>query len=268
MNVSRLLQTIFLILSVVGLFAAMARNPYGFDLIGVSCFGLATIFLVQVIWRLVDEFEMINRAVIIEIGELILLSGLTILFGMRSFYIYLDNGNTYFNVILGFQVMLYVMIGYSLTKRLSILNMALSRQMIYFYSSLILFLFSIVFRTYVTISQVFGVLGLIISIPFTISIVRQQKFELRSKAVGTIEFITSSKNKAGILFLFFIASALFTGLVNLKVIPSIENATQPNAYIKLINDAESGKEVQVDGKYHHERYKEIMDKFLERHGKK
>jgi hypothetical protein len=37
-------------------------------------------------------------------------------------------------------------------------------------------------------------------------------------------------------------------------------------YIELINQAETGKEKPVNGRYRHEIYKEQMDKFLARHG--
>ena len=70
------------------------------------------------------------------------------------------------------------------------------------------------------------------------------------------------------LFLFFIFSVIYVGLSNFRIIPSIENADKPKAYIELINQAETGKEKQVNGKYQHEIYKEAMDKFLARHGNK
>ena len=39
----------------------------------------------------------------------------------------------------------------------------------------------------------------------------------------------------------------------------------PHAYIELINDAETGKEKAVDGKYKHELYKEAYDHFIEKY---
>jgi hypothetical protein len=55
------------------------------------------------------------------------------------------------------------------------------------------------------------------------------------------------------------------GLSNFRIIPSIENTDKPKTYIELINQAETGKEKPVNGKYNHEIYKEAMDKFLARH---
>jgi hypothetical protein len=99
-------------------------------------------------------------------------------------------------------------------------------------------------------------------------LLRKQQFETLVGSVSLFNFVRKSKSKAGLLFIFFISSAVYTGLSQLGFIPEIENSERPKAYIELINDAESGKEKAIDGKYHHEKYKEAMDKFLERHSSK
>ena len=119
-----------------------------------------------------------------------------------------------------------------------------------------------------SLSAIIGVLGFIVSVPFLISFLRRNKYDFSARPMTVFQFIVSSGNKAGILFLFFILSGLYLGLSNFRIIPNIDNADKPPAYIELINNAETGKEKPVNGKYEHEIYKEYLDKFLLRHGSK
>jgi len=116
------------------------------------------------------------------------------------------------------------------------------------------------------LSAVIGALAVVVSIPFIYLLLRQKKFDYKNKSISLLQFIISSGNKAGILFLFFIFSAIYVGLSTFRIIPGIENADKPGAYIELINLAETGREKPVNGRYQHEIYKDAMDKFLQRHG--
>lgn len=268
MNLNRVIQSILIMLAVVGVFAAMARNAYGFDFVGVACLGLAGLFIIQLVWKLISEYGSITRTDIPELAELILLSMLTLLFGLRAFYIYVDYSEIIFNGVCALQMVVYAFIGYKVFEGTRNSNKTLATNFGFFYASILLFLLSIALRSKAAWSLGLGVLALITAFPFFISVARQKKFEIDSKSVSLLHFIMVSKNKAGLLFLFFISSALFTGLNYWGVIPAIENVDRPKDYIELINQAETGKEKPVDGKYQHEKYKEAMTKFLERHGKK
>ena len=268
MNLNRVIQSIFIMLAVVGVFAAMARNAYGFDFIGVACLGLAGMFMIQLVWRVISEYGSITRADIPELAELFLLSLLTLLFGLRAFYIYVDYGELIYNGVCALQMVVYAFIGYKVFEGTRNSNKTLATNLGFFYVSILLFLLSIALRSKAAWSLGLGVLALITAFPFFISVARQKKFEVGSKSISLLQFIMASKNKAGLLFLFFISSALFTGLNYGGVIPAIENVERPKDYIELINQAESGKEKPVDGQYQHEKYKAAIDNFLKRHEKK
>jgi hypothetical protein len=49
MKISQVLQYLFLGLILAGLSAMMAKNGYGFTLMGISCFGLAALYLALII---------------------------------------------------------------------------------------------------------------------------------------------------------------------------------------------------------------------------
>lgn len=268
MRIDKVIQAILLAVVVVGIFAAMARNAYGFDFIGVACLGLAGLLMIQLAWRLISEFGSITRADILEMAELILLAMLTLLFGLRAFYFYVDYSEIIFNGVCALQIVVYAFIGYKVFEGTRNSNKTLANNLAFFYASILLFLLSIALRSMATWSMGLGVLALITALPFFIVVARQKKFEVASKSISLLQFIVASKNKAGLLFLFFISSALFTGLNYWGAIPAIENVERPKDYIELINQAETGNEKPVDGQYQHEAYKEAMDRFVKRHGGK
>jgi hypothetical protein len=245
----------------------MARNAYGFDLIGVACLSLAVLFVIQLVWRVISEYGAITRADAPEMLELVLLSLLTLLFGFRAFYIYVNYSEIIFNGLCALQIFVYSYMGYKIFGDTRKSNKPLANNLVFFYSSILLSLLSIAVRSIATWSLALGVLALLTTLPIFISVGQQKKFEVNSKSISLLHFIVVSKNKAGLLFLFFISSALFTGLNYWGVIPSIENVDRPKDYIELINRAEAGKEKPVNGQYQHAKYKAAMDKFVERHGK-
>lgn len=268
MNLNKVIQTIFIMLAVVGVFAAMARNGYGFDFIGVACLGLAALFLMQLVWKLVNELGTLSRNDIPEMAELLLLSLLLLMFGLRAFYIYVNYGDVIFNLIIGLQIPVYLILGSFAWSEIKKENPSQAFNVVSLFASVFVFLLSLLVRTNAFVFVSLGILAVAVALPFIITVIRQKQFESKSKTITLLQYVVASKNKAGLLFIFFVATVLFSGLGYLKVIPTIQNAEQPKDYIELINRAESGQEKLVNGKYQHEKYKGAMDRFLERQGKK
>ena len=269
MKVNQVLQSVFIALILVGLFAMMAQNGYGYTLMGTACFGLALLYVAQVSWKLFEDFSSLEKKDIFGFAELFLLASLLLLFGMRAFYIRPPYIDLIFIVTCGLLVAVYFLIASGIFTAAKKENPELARNVFFFYSSILLFLLSLGTRIVnQSWSSVIGGLGFLASVPFLIALVRKRQFEYSGKTISIVQLITGSKNKAGLLFLFFASSALYTALAYTKIIPTIENSAKPKDYIELINNAETGKEKPVDGKYQHEKYKEAMDKFLEKHGKK
>jgi|GEM_PF-395597 len=268
MRITKTIQFFLLALIAVGVFASMARNSYGFTFIGVGCFGLGLLYVLELIWKLIEDRASLGKDERMSVAELLLLAVLLALFGFRAFYIYVPGVEFIFMGVCVLLIVVYLLMAggiFTSTKRES---RALAWNMVLFYSSILFFLLSMLTRVLTLWSLLFGVLGMLSSLPFLFSVLRQQKYEVSGKHISLFQFVLTSKSKAGILFLFFIFSGLYTGLSQVGFIPEIENSDRPKAYIDLINDAESGKDIPVDGKYHHETYSEAMNKFLERHEEK
>lgn len=269
MKLNQVLQSIFLALILAGLFAMMAQNGYGFTVMGLACFGLALLYLIQISWKLLNDFSGLEKKDIFAISELLLLASLLLLFGCRAFYIRLPYIDLIFTMLCGLLIVVYFFIASGIFTVAKKENSGFARNVIFFYSSILLFLLSLGTRIInPSWSSVIGGLGILASIPFLISLIPHRQYDHSGKAMSLFQFIVASRNKAGLLFLFFIFSGIFISLSNFKVIPTIENAEKPRTYIELINQAESRNEKPVNGKYKHEIYKDAMDKFLDRHGSK
>lgn len=269
MKLNQVLQSIFIALALVGLFAMMAQNGYGYTLMGTACFGLALLYVTQAGWKLVNVFSGLEQRDIMGIAELFLLALLLMLFGFRAFYIRPPFIDFIFILLCGLLMVAYFFIASGIFTSAKKENPELSRNVVFFYSSILLFLFSLGTRIILpSWSAVIGALGILASAPFLISLIRHRQFDYSGKSTTLFQFIVAAKNKAGLLFLFFICLGIYISLSDFNIIPAIENAEKPRTYIELINNAETGKEKQVDGKYQHEAYKGAMDKFLDRHGVK
>jgi hypothetical protein len=268
MQINRIVQTLLFALVIIGIFAAMAKNAYGFTFMGVACFGLAVLYMIQLSWKLITDYSSLAKRDVVGLFELLLLSILLALFGFRAFYIYLPNGELIFIGTSILLVLVYLLTAFESFSTIKKESQSLAWNLIFFYTSVILFILSMVTIVMMKLSLSLGVLAMVVALPCMVSLVRQKKYENSGKSISLFRYVVASKTKTGLLFLFFISSAVYTGLSQYGIIPEIENSAQPKAYIELINDAESGKEKQVDGKYRHEKYKASMDKFLERHSSK
>lgn len=265
MRIDKFLQAVLLALALVGIFAAMAKNEYGYTLMGVACLGLAMLYLAQIAWTLITDYSTITKEGIVGIGELFFLSIFLSLFGFRAFYIYIPYGEYVFLgacLVLG---LIYSKIGFAKFTDHVKVNKSLAWGLLFLYTSVILFLLSLGTRVFTSWSSVPGALAFLSALVFFLFIARRIQYEIDGKTSTLPQVVVTSNNKAGLLFSFFVAAILYTGLTYLDIIPVIENASRPRAYIELINDAERRRESPVDGKYKHETYKEAMDKFLERH---
>ncbi len=268
MKFNQVLQSIFLALILMGLFATMAQNGYGFTVIGSACFGLAILYIVQIAWKLFEDFSNLGKKDLPGIAELFLLAMLLLLFGLRAFYIHLPYIDYLFIMICILFIVVYFFFAMDYFMATKAESPKLARIVIFFYSSILLFLLSLGVRIISPSgSAAIGALGMLSAVPFLIAIVRNRQYDYSGKSTTLFQITVASKNKAGLLFLFFIFSGIYIGLSNFNIIPAIENAEKPRTYIELINNAENGREKPVDGKYQHEVYKESMDKFLKRHGR-
>ncbi len=266
MRIAKILQFILVALITIGVFASMARNSYGFTLMGTACLGLALLYITQLVGRLIADYSTLERKELVELLEMFLLAILLLSFGMRAFYIRPPYIDFIFILLCGLLMATYLIVGMELFDAAKKESLGLARNVGFFYLAILLFLLSLGTRIISPFGSVLiGVLGTMAAVLFLIPLVRQKQYDFSGKSTTLFQFTVAAKNKAGLLFLFFIFSGIYIGLSNFNVIPAIENAENPRTYIELINQAERRGEQPVNGKYKHEAYKEAMDKFTQRH---
>ena len=269
MKLSKILQSVLFALLIIGIFAAMAKNSYGFTFMGSACFGLAILYMGQLLWKLIDDYSSLGKNDVAGLMEPVLLAMALVLFGLRALYIYLTIGELLFMLVCALLFLVYLSTGIRTFNSIKNVNSGLAWNMAFIYSSLLFFLLALATRNiHLQLSSALGVVAMLVALPFLYSAISQKKYETSGKTVSLIQSIGASKNKAGLLFIFFISSALYSGLTYLSIIPEIENADRPKDYIELVRNAESGNEESVNGRYQHQKYKEAMDKFLKRHSDK
>jgi hypothetical protein len=267
MQLNKIIQTLLFTGVIIGIFASISKNAYGFTLMGVSCFGLAGLYFMQFIWKLIEDHAALTKNEKLWLAELLLLSIMLTLFGFRAFYIYYPGSKLLFMVVCIFLVVVYLMLALEVFNTVKRDNKGFGLNILFFHLAIFFFLTSMAARPVPTLSIALGILGLVGSVPVILAVLRKQRFEVQGETETLFDFVRKSKNKAGLLFMFFLVSGIYTGLSQFGIIPEIENSDRPKAYIDLINKAESGIEKAVDGKYRHQAYQEAMDRFLERHQK-
>jgi hypothetical protein len=267
MNLSKVLQFLLLAMITVGVFASMAKNGYGFTFMGIGCVGLAAVYLIGSVMNFAGGMLPEKKNRLTATVELTLLSLLLLLFGLRAFYVSLPYSDAYFIALCAGMLLCYGLIGYQVVKNFRNGNPPLGIRMALFYGAILFFIASLMLRINTNLSAMVGALGFLISLPFLYDVFRQRKFTAEGKDQSLIQWVAASPNKAGILFLFFISAALYSGLTYFDIIPAIENSDRPRSYYELVNLAERGGDAPIDGKYQHERYKQAMDTFFSRHEK-
>ena len=80
--------------------------------------------------------------------------------------------------------------------------------------------------------------------------------------------IAGFKDRVFLLLSLFIIFSLYYGLSGSGILPKLYSDKFPQAYYELVNNAETGKEKPVNGKYKYEEFRKMYDQFVERNIKK
>jgi len=267
MRIARIIQFLLLALILLGVFASMARNSYGFTLMGVACFGLAVLYLVQLGWKAMDDVRALGTKEFPGMLELLGLSVLSAIAGMRIFYFHVP----YVDVVIGAEGLLllsaYLLIARDYYVKSIVYSLPLARIWLSFFGYVVLFILAgLTGLLKPEWSAYVGGFGVVLSLPFLVSALRNRRYEYAGKSNTVIELLISSEYKAGLLSLVFAGVAFYSVLSGFSLIPKVSDLDQPGVYLELINQAETRQEKPVNGKFKHESYRAAMDKFLKRHG--
>jgi cytochrome b subunit of formate dehydrogenase len=249
----------------MGAFASMAQNNYGLTLLGTVALSFGLLFLYQFFQTFKDD----ERKDYLLQAELISLFVISILFALRMFHVYVPFSEFLFSIAGLVLIFVYVK---KMLQRYGILgskNMNAARLSLVYHLSLILFIISLIAAP--ILPQLYAYLGIaafILLVGFLITGLLVPKYLLDGSEFSVFKLVAGLKDRSMILLSLFFIISLYTGLTRIGVLPSMYSDEYPQAYFKLVNNAETGKEKPVNGKYKHQEFKVRYDGFLERNGMK
>ena len=249
------------ILLVMGTFASMARNNYGLKIIGGVAFAFGLVFLLEFITAVVrkekkDSYELAEQAAMILFS---------MIFGCRVFNIHFSYIEWMFVVAGAWLVFFYIRKLVIRYRRLVAMNRRLAWMGIFFHLSIILFLISLIISPFATQNAEWvGILAFTFFLVFIIGAFAKRDDLVEGNKVTTIQMVTGYKDHSIVLSILFLLFFLFAAFNKAGMLPTTYSDEMPQAYFKLVDDAVSGKEKSVDGKYKYEEFMEQYEQFLKR----
>lgn len=90
----------------------------------------------------------------------------------------------------------------------------------------------------------------------------------KGEKYSALNYLNRFSTKSILMMAVYVLFTFYMGLTMFDMIPKLYSSEYPQAYLKLVNDAESGKEKAVNGKFKHEIFKEKYDALLNKHREK
>lgn len=249
------------ILLVMGAFASMAQNSYGIKLIGVVAFVFAGVFIIELIGAISSE-EQKDGMIIAELTAMIPFAAI---FGCRVFNIYFPFIEWVFVAAGACLLAFYIRKLFFRYRRLADKNQRLAILGFFFHLSIILFLLSMMLAPFtIQAAEWVGVAGFFFLLIFILGALIKKYHLVDGNNVTVLQMITGYRDHSIVLAILFLLLSIFVSLNNAGLLPAIYSDELPRAYFELVNDASSGKEKPVDGKYKYGEFMKEYQQFLER----
>ena len=89
----------------------------------------------------------------------------------------------------------------------------------------------------------------------------------KGEKYSALNYLNKFSTKSILMMAVYVLFTMYMGLTKFDLIPKLYSNEYPQTYLNLVNDAESGKEKTVNGKYNHERFKAKYDEFIAKNKK-
>ena len=247
------------ILLIMGTFASMARNSYGLKIMGGVAFAFGLVFLLEFIKALVRK-EKKDVYALAELAAMILFS---MIFGCRVFNIHFPYIEILFVAAGAWLVLFYIRKLFIRYKRLVDRNRRLAWLGLFFHLSIILFLFSLIIIPFAAQkAEWVGIAAFTFFLMFIIGAFVKRDDLVEGNKVNTLQMVTGYQDHSIVLALLFLLFFLFAAFNKAGMLPTVYSDEMPQAYFKLVNDAVTGKENPIDGKYKYEEFMKKYEQFL------
>lgn len=249
------------VLLIMGAFASMAQNSYGLTLLGVVAVSFGLLFLYQ----FYKSLQHPDRKGFLLQAELLALFVLSILFALRTFHIYLP----FSELLLAIAGLVLIFVyAKKMLQRYAVLktkNMKLARLSLLYHLSLILFILSLVFAPFLPHFYAYlGIAAFALLAVFLLIGLSVPNYSLDGSDVSGLKLVAGLRDRSMILLSLFFIFSIYMGLNRIGVLPAMYSDEYPQAYFKLVNEAETGNENRKNSKVNHQEFKERYEDFIER----
>lgn len=252
------LYYLLFVLIVMGAFASMAQNDYGMTILGLAAASFSIIFLVQLI-SLVPK-KMAKD----EVVEVTCLFVLTAIMAMRVFYVRFDFVEYVFTIAGVILVLVYGRKMIVVYNNVKLYSGNLSLLILIFYGSLMLYLISLVTVPFLpAVSEPIGMVALAFMVLAGVGNLVVGDILVNSERTTAFQFALRLRDRSMVLLTLFLLFTCYMAFTKFDLVPRLYSDEFPQSYYQLVNQAETGKEVQVNGKFKHEIFKEHYDSFLQ-----
>ena len=247
------------ILLIMGAFASMAQNSYGLRIMG----GVAFIFGIVFIVELITVLRKKGKKDIYALLELTGLSLLSIIFGLRVFYIRFPNIEFLFGAAAILLILVYLRKMILRFRHIQPKNKFLAMLVLVFHFSIILFLTSLATVPFSPkISEISGAGGFILLLFFILAGFFRKELFVDGEIFSAFTMVKRYKDHSIIIVSLFLLFSLYVGFNRVGLLPGIYSDEFPRAYFELVDNATSKKEKPVDGKYKYEEFMKKYEQFL------
>lgn len=256
------------ILLVMGTFASMAQNSYGLRIMGGVAFVFGLVFLAEFISGLRKKTEEKNLYDTLEPASLFLLS---VIFGLRVFYVHFPFVEYLFATAAIVLATIYLAKMIFRFRHFQYRNNFLAVLLILYHLSILLFMVSLALVSFAPkIGEVTGAVALVLLLVFIVTGFLKKNLLVDGENISALKIVRRFRDHSVIIVTIFLLFSFYIGLNRIGVLPGIYSDEFPRAYLKLVNEATSGKEKAVDGRYKHEEFIKTYQQFLHHHnnGKK
>jgi hypothetical protein len=248
----------------MGAFASMAQNSYGLKIMG----GVAFVFGLFFIAEFISLLRVKEKKELLTIAEPACLAIISFIFGLRVFYIHFNYVELLFGAAAVLLTLVYLrkmLVRYRLFQSK---NKTLAILVLIFHLSIILFLISLALVPFAAkTAEYSGIASFIFLVFFLVAGIFRKDLLVEGEKVSAFVLVRKFKDHSIIIVSLIIMFSFYVGFNKIGILPGIYSDEFPRAYFKLVDNAATGKEKVVEGKYKHELFMEKYDEFMKRNSK-
>jgi len=255
---------ILYLLLITGGFAAIAQNSYGITILGWSTAAFAFLCSLGAIFS--STKSNIPRISILEYVALAIIFAIA---SLRVFLIHFVYVEVIFSMAATMLAIVYLRYIIHIYNTLKNENRQLFVSLALFYACITIFTLSLALNPISNFfSQIAGFIGVITFIMAVLSAFRIKSITAKGSEISITKYLSIQANSAMLLLSLYLLLTVYSATTLFNIIPGIHSSKMPKGYYELVKSAENGTDLQEDGKYTYQLYKERMEHFMKKQGLK